>query len=57
MLKIAWHYVFCFHPPSPPETIKPDSKSEIKVVKTVREREKEKEIKMRKTKKKPYQYK
>lgn len=41
----------------PPETIKPDSKSEIKVVKTVREREKEKEIKMRKTKKKPYQYK
>lgn len=36
----------------PPETSMPDSKSEINVVKTVREREKEKEIKMRKTKSK-----
>lgn len=53
---------------SSPETIMPDSKSEIKVVKTVRKREKEMGIKMRKTKtkkkiekrktkRKPYQYK
>lgn len=39
ILKIAWHYVLCLHPPPPPETIMPDSKSEIKVVKTVRERD------------------
>lgn len=40
---MARHYVFCFRAPAPlpAETIMPDSKSEIKVVKTVNERERE----------------